>query len=103
MVLIVMHKAQYEARINDLQIAKEQIRREIDLYMQNGNAQQQWIQEFLEHRNIQQLSRSIAVECIEKIHIYEDKRIEVTFTHMQDYQALVSKVNDFYLEQRGAS
>ena len=96
-------KAQYEAKINDILSGKEQIRREIDLYMQNGNAHQKWIQEFIEHWNIQQLSRSIAVECVEKIQIYEDKRIEVTFTHMQDYQALVTQVNDFYLEQKGAS
>ena len=96
-------KAQYEERIADLQSAKEQIRREMDLYLKNGDSQQQWIQEFLEHRNIQSLSRSIAVECIERIHIYEDKRIELTFTHMQDYQELVSQVNDYYLEQKGAS
>lgn len=96
-------KAQYEAKIHDILSGQEQIRREIDLYMQNGNAQQKWIQEFIEHWNIQCLSRSIAVECIEKIQIYEDKRIEVTFTHMQDYQALVSQVNDYYVEQKGAS
>ena len=96
-------KAQYEERIVSLETAKEQIRRELDLYLKNGDSQQQWIQEFLEHRNIQRLSRSVAVECIDRIQIYEDKRIEVTFTHMQDYQSLVSKVNDYYLEQKGAS
>lgn len=96
-------KSQYEVRITDLETAKEQIRRELDLYLKNGDSQQRWIQEFLEHRNIRSLSRSVAVECIDRIYIYEDKRIEVTFTHMQDYQTLVSKVNDYYLEQKGAS
>lgn len=96
-------KEQYEARIADAQLAEEQVRREINLYLENGNAPQKWIQEFLEYRNIQSLTRSVAVECIESIVIYEDKRIELTFTHMQDYQALVSQVQDYYLEQKGAS
>lgn len=96
-------KEQYEARIADAQLAEEQVRREINLYLENGNAPQQWIQDFLEYRNIQSLTRSVAVECIESIVIYEDKRIELTFTHMQDYQALVSQVQDYYLEQKGAS
>ena len=96
-------KEQYETRIADAQLAEEQVRREINLYLENGNAPQQWIQDFLEYRNIQSLTRSVAVECIESIVIYEDKRIELTFTHMQDYQALVSQVQDYYLEQKGAS
>lgn len=94
---------QYDARISDAMLAQEQVRREINLYLQNGNAPQQWIQEFLEYRNIQTLTRMVAVECIERIAVCEDKRIEVTFTHMQDYEALVSQVQDYYLEQKGAS
>lgn len=96
-------KAQYEARIADAHLAEEQVRREINLYLENGNAPQQWIREFIEYRNIQSLTRLVAVECIERIVIYEDKRIEVTFTHMQDYQALVSQIQEYYSKQKGAS
>ena len=96
-------KVQYEARITDAHLAEEQVRREINLYLENGNAPQQWIQEFIEYRNIQSLTRLVAVECIERIVIYEDKRIEVTFTHMQDYQALVSQIQEYYSKQKGAS
>lgn len=96
-------KAQYEARISDAHLAEEQVRREINLYLENGNAPQQWIREFIEYRNIQSLTRLVAVECIERIVIYEDKRIEVTFTHMQDYQALVSQIKEYYSKQKGAS
>ncbi len=62
----------------------------------NVSAPQQWIQEFIDHRNIQCLTRSVAAQCIESIIVYEGKRIEVTFTHMQDYEALVSQVQDYY-------
>ena len=93
-------KEQYEMRISEAQLAEEQIRHEIDLYIENGNAPQRWIQEFLDHRNIQSLTRIVAVECIDHIMIYEGKRIEVTFAHMQDYEALVSRVEDYYINQR---
>ena len=93
-------KEQYEMRISEAQLAEEQIRHEIDLYIENGNAPQRWIQEFLDHRNIQSLTRIVAVECIDHIMIYEGKRIEVTFAHMQDYEALVSRVKDYYINQR---
>lgn len=93
-------KEQYEMRISEAQLAEEQIRHEIDLYIENGNTPQRWIQEFLDHRNIQSLTRIVAVECIDHIMIYEGKRIEVTFAHMQDYEALVSRVKDYYINQR---
>lgn len=93
-------KEQYEMRISEAQLAEEQIRHEIDLYIENGNAPQRWIQEFLDHRNIQSLTRIVAVECIDHIMIYEGKRIEVTFAHMQDYEALVSRMKDYYINQR---
>lgn len=95
--------AQYEARISRELLAKEQIRREMDLYLQNDSAPQQWIQEFIEHRNIRSLTRRVAAQCIDSILVYEGKRIELTFTHSQDYQALVSQVQDYYQDvQEGA-
>ncbi len=96
-------KEQYETRIADAQLAEEQVKREMNLYLENGNAPHQWMQDFLQHRNIQSLTRQVAVECIENIIIYEDKRLEVTFTYMQDYKALVSQMQDYYFEQKGAS
>ena len=91
---------QYDARIADALLAQEQVRREMDLYLQNGNAPRQWIRDFLEYKNITALTRRVAVECIERITVYEDKRIEVTFAHMQNYQTLITQIED-YLPQKG--
>jgi len=64
---------QYERRIANANLAREQAQREMDLYIQNGSAPQKWIQEFIEYQNIKTLTRSMAVECIDRIIIYEDK------------------------------
>ena len=87
---------QYERKISEAKLTREQAMREMELYIQNGSSPQMWVQEFIEYRNIQTLTRSMAVECIERITVYEDKRIEVTFTHSQDYYALVSQVQSYY-------
>jgi len=92
---------QYEMRISDAYLVQEQIRREMDLYIQNGSTPHKWIQDFIEHRNIRSLTRSVAVECIENIIVYEDKRIELTFTHMQDYQMLISQMQEYDHAQKG--
>ena len=91
---------QYDARIAEALLAQEQVRREMDLYLQNENAPRQWIRDFLEYKNITALTRRVAVECIERITVYEDKRIEVTFAHMQNYQTLITQIED-YLPQKG--
>lgn len=96
-------RGQYEARIADAQLSQEQIQKEMTMYLEGASSPQQWIQEFIEHKNIVTLTRSVAVECIESIVVYEGKRIEVVFSHMQDYHALVEQVNDYYTQQKGVS
>lgn len=96
-------KGQFDSRLSDALLVQEQILREISLYRQNESFSHQWIKEFLEYKNIKTLTRCFAVECIERIDICEDKRIEITFNHMQDYQSLITQVQDYYMEQKGAS
>lgn len=47
---------------------------------------------------ITELTRMVAVECIDEIAIYEDRKIEVSFTHWQDYSALSEQVREYYQE-----
>lgn len=81
---------QYNARMDEAMIAKNQLRNELDRYLGDVSESNTWIQDFVEHKNIRSLTRRVAVECIELVRVYEDQRIEVTFTHSQDYQELLS-------------
>lgn len=94
---------QYDARIADAELAQEQLRKELSLYLGGSTPKRQWIRDFMEYRNIQSLNRSVAVECIEKILVYEGKRIEVSFTHMQDYQALSAQVEAYNQDRKEVS
>ena len=95
--------SQFDARITAALTAQKQLQKEMNLSLNSGTPERQWIQDYMEHRNIQSLDRIVAVELIEEIAVYEDKRIEVTFTHMQDYQALIEWVEEYYREQKGVS
>lgn len=94
---------QYDARIADASLAQEQVKKELSLYFETGYSSQQWISDFKEHRNIRALTRSVVAQCIEKIQIYEGKRIEITFTHAQDYLTLLEQVDEYNTEKKGVS
>ena len=51
--------------------------------------------ELLAHQNLSSLTRAVAVACIERILVYEDKTLEIEFTHMQDYAELLAQVQAF--------
>lgn len=96
-------RGQYDARIADAVLAQEQVKKELSLYFEAGCSPQQWISDFKENRNIRALTRSVVAQCIEKIQIYEGKRIEITFTHAQDYLTLLEQVDEYNTEKKGVS
>lgn len=95
--------SQFDARITAALTAQKQLQKEMNLFLNGGTPEKQWIQDYMEHRNIQSLNRIVAVELIEEIAVYEGKRIEVTFAHMQDYHALIEWVEEYYRQQKGVS
>lgn len=94
-------RGQYDERIAQSLTAQNQIRREMDLVLDSTSpARQQWIQDFVKYRNLKELHRCVAVECIEQIRIYEDKRIEVEFRHARNFAVLADHVHEFYEQQK---
>ena len=52
----------------------------------------------MEYRNLQSLERVAAVRLIDKISVYEGKRISVNFSNEQDYKQLVDMVKEYYMQ-----
>lgn len=94
-------RSQYDEKIAAALTAQNQVRKEIDLYLSDtASPKQQWIQEFVKYRNLQELNRCVAVECIEQIIVYEDKRVEIVFSHAQSFQTLTEHVQEFFAQQK---
>lgn len=88
-------RAQYDSRITDALIAKEQVQRELNMELDKSGRRSQWVQDLLAHQNIPSLTRAVAVECIERILVYEDKTLEIEFTHAQDYTEMLAHVQEY--------
>lgn len=85
---------QYEIRIQTAEQAKEQIHKEMEKLMNNATQQQDWMQDFIQHRNLDQLTRVVAVELIEQVQVFEGKKIQVIFRHTQDFERLVKQLDE---------
>ena len=55
-----------------------------------------WIQDFMKYRNLKTLTRTAVVELIEKVRIYEEKKVVVEFCHFQDYEQLAGYIKELY-------
>ena len=86
---------QYEQRIKDAEQAAEQIHKEIDTLMGNSTDEQRWMKDFIQYKNLTQLTRIAAVELIEKIHVFENKKIVVEFLHAQDFEKLMHHLSEY--------
>lgn len=86
---------QYEQRIKDAEQAAEQIHKEIDTLMGNSTDEQRWMKDFIQYKNLTQLTRIAAVELIEKIHVFENKKIVVEFLHAQDFEKLMHHLLEY--------
>lgn len=88
-------RAQYDEKIADVSMAKQQLQREIDLADEDGKNTPEWVSDFMEHKNLQCLTRAVAVECIEEIRVFEGKKLKIQFTHAQDYTQLLEHLGSF--------
>ena len=53
---------------------------------EHGSTSLEWMNEFREHQNIASLDRETVVALIERIFIYDDKRVEITFRWHDEYE-----------------
>ena len=93
-------RTQYDLRIQEAQKVHVQLLKEREMELSDQTKPHEWVQEFIAHRSLQELNRIVAVECIEKIYVYEGKKLEVVFTHMQDFTKLLEHIQQLQNEDR---
>ncbi len=91
---------QYEERIKAAEQSVIQIRMGMEKLLHNATDQQIWMQDFIKYRNLTSLTRTAAVELIERVWIYEGKKVVVRFCHAQDYEQLVEHIREFYEQEQ---
>jgi hypothetical protein len=73
--------------------AVRNIEHQITEILESKSNKYQWLDYFTEHQNIEKLTRTVAVELIDRIKIYDKKHIEVVFNFNDCYQALLGQMD----------
>lgn len=78
-------KGEYQRRIDEAENAILVIRDEINQVTGESDNRKEWISVFEKYSGIQKLTRKITTQLIDKIFIYEDNRISITFKYQDKF------------------
>lgn len=78
----------YEERYKEIQDSIKTINQEIKTIFKNGLLSTEWISKFKKYKSLTTINRAVLTLFVEKIIIYEDKRIDIVFKYQDEYQLL---------------
>ena len=88
-------RRKYTGLIETAKQSIEGIQEKRNLLVLEMSGSRAWAKEFARHRNVQELTREMIVSLIDKIHIYEDKRIVIDFNFRNEiayHQELLQQI-----------
>lgn len=83
----------YANRCKSLEIIITQIKQERKSVLEMKNDKYEWIAYFKEYRNIDVLTRNIAVKLIRQVRVVDKKNIEVIFDFEDNYQKMMQLID----------
>ena len=83
-------KEKYTRKISELETELNEKREELDSFEQCMSGENRWLKAFLTFRDIKELTREMAVMLLEKVEVFEDKRIHIKFRFRNEYEYLTS-------------
>lgn len=83
----------YTERIEVLRQAAARLRQETELLFAGNSPSHSRIEHFKQHRNVAALSRALAVNLIERIDVYEGKRISIRFRYQDRLDTACETLN----------
>ncbi len=84
----------YDVRIEEARETIQHLKAEIENLVNGNTGEQQWISHFREYQNIDGPTRKLTVALIERIEIYEGKKIHIQFKFQMEYDNAKMLVRD---------
>jgi uncharacterized coiled-coil protein SlyX len=94
---VELHAA-YGKRLRNAEESIRVIQKEMDEAAGKAGLSNSWIDYFTKHQDIEELNRTVVVELIREIRVYDKKNIEVIFDFDDCYQALMSQLPNMGVE-----
>ena len=85
-------KSIYEEESRKLEQQIAYLKGEIEQTAKNWEAGKNWIAQFRQYENVEELDRVMLVLLIDQIQIYEDKRVEIVFRFRDQYEAYLKYI-----------
>lgn len=86
-------KIRLEQQAQQLQETIVRIQAESQAAAQKAPEENPYLTAFLQHRNIDHLSRGLLVELLNAVYVHEDKSIEIEFNFADPYRRIAQHVN----------
>ncbi len=83
-------KEVYDGKLREAQEAGDKLKEELQGLMENRQGLADWIGRFKEYRDIDWLDRRAVVSLIERIEVYEGKRIRIRFCYQDNYERVLA-------------
>ena len=82
-------RQEFEGRRKAALASAGQLRQEAERLARREGKRHEWIEGFVKNKGIRSLVRSVVVELVEEVRVFEDKRIEVRFRYEDRYREAV--------------
>lgn len=77
----------YENKCADIRAAIEKQQEIINQAVKNNTPKTDWINYFVENKNIEHIDRLLLVRIVKRIYIHSSKRVEIVFQHEAEYKS----------------
>ena len=88
---VELHAA-YGKRLRNAEESIRAIQKEMDSELEKADKANTWLDYFVKYQDIEELSRTVVVELIRQIRVYDKKNIEITFDFDDCYQTLLNQL-----------
>ena len=85
----------YRGLIEEKQEAVKRLKREQQDAAAMGSQNRAWVQVFAQYENVQELDRRILLALVDKIFIYEDKRVKIVFRYRDEFARAMETAKNY--------
>lgn len=81
----------------DIEVLTEKLKKqqkEVENFERCMSGENKWLKVFLSFRNAKELTRDMAQALLERVEVYEDRRIHIIYRFRNEYEYLISQLKD---------
>lgn len=85
----------YRGLIEEKQEALKRLKREQEDAAAMGSQNRAWVQVFAQYENVQELDRRLLLALVDRILIYEDKKVEIVFRYRDEFARAMEAAKNY--------